>query len=118
MSGGTLYTSAKRPGGQNLGGKLCTTTPASPVRGVGERVELMPTIKLMHVDNTKRVHAYFKFIYGNHMLFINTPRHRALNSPRYRNWSLLLRLNRRTLRYTSRSSKVCKRLGDVPGTAQ
>ena len=28
MSGGTLYTSAKRPGGQILGGTLCTTTTA------------------------------------------------------------------------------------------
>ena len=28
ISGGTLYTSAKRPGGQILGGTLCTTTPA------------------------------------------------------------------------------------------
>ena len=28
MSGGTLYTSAKRPGGQIFGGTLCTTTPA------------------------------------------------------------------------------------------
>ena len=27
MSGGTLYTSAKRPGGQILGGTLCATTP-------------------------------------------------------------------------------------------
>ena len=27
MSGGTLYTSAKRPGGQIIGGTLCTTTP-------------------------------------------------------------------------------------------
>ena len=29
MSGGTLYTSAKCPGGQILGGTLCTTTPSS-----------------------------------------------------------------------------------------
>ena len=27
MSGGTLYTSAKRPRGQILAGTLCTTTP-------------------------------------------------------------------------------------------
>ena len=32
MSGGTLYTSAKRPGGQLLGGTLCTTTPAQIIQ--------------------------------------------------------------------------------------
>ena len=26
-----MYTSAKRPGGQILGGTLCTTTPAGPL---------------------------------------------------------------------------------------
>ena len=31
MSGGTLYTSAKRPGGQILGGTLCTTTPVQEI---------------------------------------------------------------------------------------
>ena len=31
MSGGTLYTSAERPGGQILGGTLYTTTPAQSI---------------------------------------------------------------------------------------